>query len=129
MQVTIKPVEKPKSFADVKFTEKDWNEAAKKGAIRVPRVTAMEALKNSKGLYQIEAEKKQEVDLKIGGMAVEEMSNMELKLTATRLGVTIRKKSIKRSDLISLVRGKLDDLVVEDDDAEIDTDPSLGGAD
>lgn len=120
--VTIRPVDKPKSFADVKFTQADWEAAAKAGPKTVARVTAMEALRYSKGLYQLQAEKKAELDLKIGGMSVDEMSNMELKLTATRLGVTIRKKNIKRSELIELVRRKLDEVVVEDDDEDIDTD-------
>lgn len=125
--VRIVPAEKPKSFADVAFTEAEWKEAQKLGPISVFPGTALENIRLSKGLYQFEAPKKQEVDLKIGGMSLHDMSSTELKLTAARLGVTIRKKNIKRSELIGLVQSKLDDIAVEDDDEEVDVEASGDG--
>lgn len=118
--IRIIPVEKPKSFADVEFTESDWKAAWAKGAVNVFPGTAIENIRLSRGLYQFEAAPKQEVDLKVGGMALEDMSSMELKLTAIRLGVTIRKKNIKKSDLVALVKAKLEEVVVEDDEIEVE---------
>lgn len=82
--------------------------------------TALENIRLSRGLYQFASAPKQEVDLKVGGMALEDMSSMELKLTAIRLGVTIRKKNIKKSDLVALVKAKLEEVVVEDDEIEVE---------
>lgn len=119
--VKIRPVAKPKSFAEVKFTEQEWNAAVKAGSPSVPYVTALEALKQSRGLYEIEPEKKPEVELKVGGLTVSQMGPAELKLMAVHLGCTIRKKNIKLSELRKLVTDKLEAVEVEDDDdIEID---------
>ena len=116
--VDIQPVPEPKSFKDVKFTKIEWEGAAKLGKIRCPYVTAMENIRQSKGLYQIVPDKLPEVELKVGGLSLDEMSNVELKLLALKMGVTIRKKNISRSDLVGLVKSKMDEIEVTDDEEE-----------
>ena len=54
--VKIGVIAKPKSFADVKFTEAEYKAAQKDGSKTVPYVTAVEAVKNSKGLYELKAD-------------------------------------------------------------------------
>lgn len=100
--VTIKPVDEPKSFADVKFTEADFKAAKRVGAIKVPFPTAIEAVKQSKGLYQIVTDKKV-VELEIKGMkAPVEMTNEELALEASAHGKPLRKR-ISRAKLIEFI--------------------------
>lgn len=118
--VTIQPVEKPKSFADVKFTEAEWNEAVKVGPKEVPMGTAMEALRNSKGLYQIKREAK-EVDVVIHAKPVSEMSAVELAAEMTAHGKPPRKK-MNRKDAMAFVEKLREEaakfIVDEDDDDE-----------
>lgn len=129
----IRPVAKPKSFSDVKFSQKDWEAASAAGTLTMTWATAAENVRLSKGLYEFVPEKKAEVEIKVGGMSVDEMSNAELKLMAVKLGKTIRKKSITRKDLVRLVQDALDAVeVIEDDEDEVeidDTDTSVGGED
>lgn len=119
--VTIRAVEKPKSFADVKFTQTDWEAATKAGPKTVSRVTAMEALRNSKGLYQIEAEKKAEVEVKIAGMSVSQMDVPQLKVIAAAFGKPIRKQMTK-SALREFVAGLIDAVPITDDDEMVSGD-------
>lgn len=120
MLVTIKPVEKPKSFSGLKFSEKDWNEAKKNGAIKVPRVTAMEALKNSGGLYQIEAEKKVEVEIK-GLRDPSEMSSAELVAEMTMHGKPPRKRMERATAIkfLTELREKAAQMIIEDGEEDI----------
>lgn len=118
--VTIQPVKEPKSFTEVKFTQEEYKAAARAGAKSVPWVTAMEALKNGKGLYEMAAEPRAEVDVKVGGTRIEDLDNNELRLMAMRSGKTLRKKSYKRSELIAIVKDSLEAIAVVDDDSEIE---------
>ena len=121
--LTIEHVEEPKSFADVKFTRADFYAARKAGPRTVPYVTAMEAIQNGNGLYRLKAPPKPEVDVKVGGRSVDEMSNDELKLAALSLGVRLKgpgvKKNLQRKDLVRMVQAKLDDIDIADDDDDI----------
>lgn len=118
-EVTIKVVEKPASFEGVKFTLQDWETASKKApALTLPAASALENVKNSKGLYEIVPEKK-EIEVNVGGMSLNEMSSMQLKLVAANLGVTMKRKNIKRSDLEALVTKKLEETIVIDEDEEV----------
>lgn len=119
--VKIAPVAKPKSFADVQFTKEDWDAATKQGPITVPRATAVEALRNSKGLYHIAGEKKAESNA-VASVSIDDMSAEELKLMALRLGKPIRKKAIRLSDLKRVVRTALGAVKVIDDEAPADAD-------
>jgi hypothetical protein len=118
--LTIQPVARPKDFTKVRFGVAAWEDAAKRGAVSVPAITAMEALRNSRGLYEIQPEKMAEVKVNVGGVTLDDMGNPELKLLAARLGVTIKRRNIKRADLIALVKGKLDSVEVLDDEEEED---------
>lgn len=130
MKVRIKPVEKPASFADVKFSQKDWEAAVKQGTLKVPYVTAKEAMRNSKGLYQIEAEKKVAVEIK-GLREPTEMTSAELVAEMTMHGKPPRKK-MNRATAVKFVtelRERATQMIVEDDDAEVDAGTSPGDAD
>jgi hypothetical protein len=116
--VTIQPVPEPKSFADVKFTQGEHKEAVKAGPKVVPYPTAMEALANSKGLYEVKKEVRT-VELEIKGMkAPEEMSNAELSMELQMHGKPLRKQ-LSRSKVIEFVktlREKAADMITDDDE-------------
>lgn len=124
----IRAVAKPKSFADVKFSQKDWEIASAAGVLTTTWATAMANVRMSKGLYELVPEKKTEVEIKVGGLSVDEMSNAELKLMAVKLGKTIRKKSIMRKDLVRLVQEALDFVEVTEDDDEVEMDDESSGS-
>lgn len=111
--LTIEPVERPKSFDDVEFTMKEWDTATKVGKVTVPFPTAMEALRNSKGLYRVAPEPKQEVEMKVGGLAISEMTPDQLKLMALNLGIRLQKK-MKTADLRGLIERKFAEIEIED---------------
>ncbi len=123
--VIIRPIEKPKFFKDVAFSEAEWVAANAGGEKTVPYVTAIEAVRNSRGLYRIvDLEEKPPTEVKVGGLSLDQMDNAALKLMAVHMGVTLRKKNIHRTDLITLVRAKLDAIEVADDEPEDDEDGS-----
>lgn len=125
MDAKIVPVAKPASFDDVKFTRLEYETAVRIGPMVVPMSTALENIKASRGLYEIEPIKRAEVDVTVGGMTIDTMGPAELKMAALHLGVTLRKKNMKISELRILVKSKLDDIVVidEDDLADDSDDP------
>lgn len=120
MKVWIEPVPKPKSFDEVKFSAAEFAAAEKKGALQLAMVTAKEAVKYGKGLYRFR-QNKPEVEMKVNGLSIDQMDSKQLLTMAMSLGVTIRKKNIKRSELAALVTRKMDEVVVTDDEEEVDT--------
>lgn len=123
MDAKIVPVAKPARFAEVAFTEDEWKAAFKVGPMVVPMSTAQDNVRMSRGLYEIEQPKRSEVDLKVGGMSLDTMGPAELKMAALHLGVTLRKKNMRISELRALVKSRLDSIVViEEDDLSDETD-------
>jgi ssDNA-binding replication factor A large subunit len=108
--VTIAVCAKPKSFRDVKFTEDEYKAAEKTGPLKVPYGTAMENLKNSKGLYEIQQEYDGEVDLKVGGQSIATMSKEQVVIAATSLGITV-KKGIQLERLREAVKIKMQEIL------------------
>ena len=119
--MTIIPVDKPTAFEDVKFTQAEWNAANKVGAVEVPAVTALEAIRQSKGMYRIKGEERPK-EVTIGNRSLRDMTNPELKILAAQLGKPIRKKSITRGDLIKTIETALETVEVLDDSEEVQGD-------
>lgn len=114
-RMTIVPAKfKPEGMSEAEFT------AIKRGGEKtLAAITALEAVKNSKGAYQI---KSKERHVTAQAMDLEDMDNNRLKVMAVSLGVRFQKKNMTRKQLIALVRRKLDDSVtIVDDEAEVET--------
>lgn len=121
--VNIKPVERPKDFSKVGFLVKDWEQASKIGEMEVPYITAIEAVRHSKGMYQIVAEEGlAPIEVKVGGLTLDQMDSAQLKLMAVHLGVTMRKTNMKLLQLRALVKAKLDAVEIIDDSADVEGD-------
>lgn len=113
----IEPAKKPKSFESVDFTEAEWKAADKKGALRVPFVTAAEAVQNSKGLYQMVPEKDTlEVEVK-GLKDPDEMDAQEIVQELTMWGKPPQKKMPRQKavDFIRKLRADAADLITDDE--------------
>lgn len=118
MQVEIRPVAKPRSFDSVKFTQKDWEAAAKKGALVVDGATALENIRNSKGLYEFVPEKK--IKLEVEAKAPSEMTALEIAAELTAHGKPPQKK-MKRATAEAFIlelREKAAGMIIEDDEDE-----------
>lgn len=88
----IKPVDRPKSFAEVKFTQAEWEAATKVGMLRLPYGTAMENIRLSKGLYKIVQQTPDpSAEFKVQGMTLDDMGHAQLLLIASQLNVVVKK--------------------------------------
>jgi|TARA_R110000796_G_scaffold172792_5_gene289791 hypothetical protein len=118
--VTILAVDKPKSFTDLGFSEAEHKAAVRVGPKRVPYAVANEALKLSKGLYKIKAEKEPvEVEIKAAKQP-EEMTKAELVAEMTAFGKPPRKQ-MQLSAVIEFVhklRAEAAEMIMDDDDDE-----------
>lgn len=121
MDMKIVPVAKPLSFSEVKFTEGEWKAAVTAGPKIVPAVTALEAIQNGRGLYEIER-KKVEAEVRVSGLTVGDLPSEQLKIIAAQMGKPIRKQ-ISRKALVQFVEGLLSDVPVTD---EADVEPDEG---
>lgn len=86
-----------------------FEEIKKKGSVLVPYQTALENVRNSKGMYAIE----REAQVKAASV-LESKATDELKLMMAALGVPPR-KIMKRTDMIKVIQKKLDEIQVEED--------------
>lgn len=117
-EARIRPVAKPLDFKAVKFTMADWEAATKRGILTVPYVTALENIRQSRGLYEFVPEAKAEMEVKVEGLSLDKMANDQLKLLVLQLGYRQIKKTMKREDLIKFAQAKLDSLTIADDEPE-----------
>lgn len=110
-KLTIRPVkERPEGVS-----EKDFKEAHRKGEIEVNAITAIEALKNGGGLYEIKPPAKQVVEVK--GKEPEEMTKAELVAEMTAFGKPPR-KMMSRDVAVQFVRdlrAKAEELIGDGD--------------
>lgn len=117
--VTITLVEEPASFEKVKFTTKDYAAAKKVGDLRVPHGTAMENIRNSKGMYRIKPEPDAVKEIEFKGLKdPADMTSSELAAEMTAHGKA-PKKQIKRSVAVKFVRDlreKAAALIVDDEE-------------
>lgn len=116
--VKIVPVAEPSSFSEVKFSQKEWQAAKKLGTQTVPAVTAVEALRNSKGLYKIVDEAAATVQVELKGLKdPEDMNSEELVAELTAHGKAPRKR-MKRETAVNYVkdlRAKAVAMIIDDD--------------
>lgn len=112
--IKIEPVAKPKTFDGSHFTVAAWEAATARGPVEVPYGTALEAVRNSNGLYRM-VEEAEEAAVASPALSVDAMDDLSLKLTAASLGLTLKKK-MKRADLVDLVKRRLDAVELVDDD-------------
>lgn len=116
--VTIEPVEEPKSFEDVKFSQADWKNAVKVGPKTVPYVTAREAVRNSKGLYRMASmESVKEVVIK-GLPDPEEMDSAALVQEMIVHGKRPRKKMSRKTavEFVKKLRAEAAELIGDEDE-------------
>lgn len=117
--MTLIPVNRPAKFADVKFTQDDWNSANRAGPKRVPAITAIAALRNGKGVYQIKPEATDAVAVAIQALKdPAEMTAPELVAEMTTHGKPPRKQ-MSRAKAVDFVRDLREiavALITEDED-------------
>lgn len=112
--VKIGPAKGFKASAEKKA---DWEKVQKRGVVEVDYGTAMEAIQNSGGMYEILPEEAAATPSTAIQMP-EEMSNDALKLTALQLGIDLSKKNLKRSELVAAVRRAMDAVELADEDED-----------
>lgn len=111
VQIAFDPAFKPDTKED-----KEAVEAAKKaGPKTVSRVTAVEAIRNSRGLYRIVAAEPEATA--ITEVRLEDRSSDELKVMMLSLGITPRKQ-MKRTEIITLIQSRLDAVEIVGDDED-----------
>lgn len=94
----------------------EWDQIKKRGSIRVPAVTALQAIKSSKGGYQIKADPK---SVNVGiSLKIEDMPNDQLKLIVMAAGKRIGQKRMTRPQLIALAHRAVEQSVTIVDDGE-----------
>lgn len=120
---TIIVVDEPKSFKDVKFTKADYDAAKKAGPKVVPHGTAMENIRNSKGLYRIKPEPSlvQEVAI-VGVKEPHEMTKAELTKELISWGKAPRKQMTRKAceEFITSLRAEAAELILDDDEDDED---------
>tara|TARA_R110000851_G_scaffold308778_1_gene467897 strand:+ start:28882 stop:29223 length:342 start_codon:yes stop_codon:yes gene_type:complete len=87
----------------------------KAGPKKVSYQTAMENIRLSEGRYSIMPERDEKP--KRINVELSDMSPQDLKVMLVSLGIKTEKK-MKRSDVLTLIRKRLDDVEIEEDDAE-----------
>lgn len=116
MDVIIEPVERPAKFEA--FTEEEWKAARKLGPLKVADSTALENIRNSKGLYRIQPEKvaTAQVELK----RPEDMTLQELAQEMAAWGKPPQKQMSRKqaTDAVLKFREQGAALIVDDGDAE-----------
>ena len=97
----------------------EWDQIKKRGPVTVPGITALQAVRSSKGGYQIKAETK---SVNVGvSLNLDDMPNDQLKLIVMAAGKRIGKKKMTRPQLIALARTCVEKSIeIVDDGEEID---------
>lgn len=116
--VTIEVVVKPQSFSGLGFDAKDYAAAVKAGPKTVPYGTGLEAIENSKGLYQFRPEK-DPVEVKvIAAKDPSEMTKEELVAEMTAFGKAPQKQMprSKCEEFIREMRVKAAEMILDDKD-------------
>ena len=108
--VTIEPNPDFKASAPQK---KAFDDVQKVGAKVVPYQTALQNVKASGGMYRIKPDEQPVPQVVVPRL--EDLSNDELKLMMLRTGVKTDKQ-MRRSDIIKVIRTKLDEVEIIDDD-------------
>lgn len=93
------------------MSENDYEKLKKQPPIECNAVTAVENVRNSKGLYEIMPEPKDiEAEFKFQGTPIEKMDREQLIMSALNFGVTIKNKAITTDKLRELVQAKFDEI-------------------
>lgn len=118
---TIIVVDEPKSFKDVKFTQADYDAAKKAGPKTVPHGTAMENIRNSKGLYRIKPEPSQVQEISLVGVKEpQDMTKAELVKELIAWGKAPKKQMTRKvcEDFIIKLRAEAAEMILDDDEDE-----------
>lgn len=118
--VTLTLVDAPENFAEANFLKDDYLKAKKKGDLVVSYGTAMENIKNSRGMYRIKPEPKAEVEVKLAELKdPSDMTKEELAQEMAQWGKPLKTgKPVTRSAVekaIRLAREKAADLITDDE--------------
>lgn len=114
--VKIEVVSKPKSFDAVKFSEAEWKVAKAAGSIDVPAGTALENLRNSRGMYRIVPDQKA-VEIILKGLSpVDEMDGPALFAEMASHGKPPRKNMprSKAREFVASLRAEAAEMIVDD---------------
>lgn len=99
-----------------KVSAEAWAQIKKGGPVTVPGITALQAVKASRGAYQIKGEPK---NVNVGlSLKLEDMPNDQLKLIVMASGKRIAKKKMTRQQLIGLAHSAVEQSVTIVDDGE-----------
>jgi hypothetical protein len=111
-----KAIIRPVATRPEEVSARDFEAAKKKGEIEVNYVTAIEALKNGKGLYEIKPEPKPQVEI-VGLKEPEEMTPEELVQEMTSHGKPPRKQMSRSAaeKFIRELREKAKTMIVDDE--------------
>ena len=94
----------------------EWEQIKKRGPVTVPGITALQAVKSSKGGYQIKADPKK---VNVGvSLNLDDMPNDQLKLIVMAAGKRIGQKKMTRPQLIKLARTCVEQSIEIVDDGE-----------
>lgn len=94
----------------------EWAQIKKGGPVTVPGITALQAVKLTKGGYQIKADPK---SVNVGiSLKLEDMPNDQLKLIVMAAGKRIGQKRMTRPQLIALAHRAVEQSVTIVDDGE-----------
>lgn len=107
--------------------KKEWDAIKARGDVKVPASTAMEGVGRAKGMYMIAKvdEQTTAAPAQPAQLELEDMPPEQLKLMMLSLGLSMNKKQMRKSDMVSTIRSKLAQIeVIGDDDDEEEEDPT-----
>ncbi|WP_010137597.1 hypothetical protein [Oceanicola sp. S124] len=108
--VTIEP---NPDFSPSAVQKKAFTDVQKVGAKLVPYQTALQNIKASEGMYRLKPDEQAAPQVVVPQL--EDLSNDELKLMMLRTGVKTDKQ-MKRGDIIKVIRSKLEEIEIIDDE-------------
>jgi hypothetical protein len=100
-----------------------FDAAKARGPVTVSYVSAVEAIKLSRGLYRMKSEAPPRLP---SAPSLQETPNEELKRMYVAMGGKIGDKAIKRSEIITFISAKMDALEVVDDEIQSDDEGQAG---
>lgn len=104
------------AYKPAKGDEQAFSAVKAAGEKTVSYVTAMEAVRNSGGMYRIVPEASAVAAPAVAVRMPEEMTRDELVLTAIQLGIDTTKKQMKKAELVKAIRLQMDSIQLLDDD-------------
>lgn len=113
MPKVVKLAPNPDYKAETAEDKATFEAVKKRGKFDVSYVTAMENIRNSKGMLTVDYIEPEAAPVP-GPRRLEDMDMDELKVMMLSLGIKTEKK-MKRADVIGLIRSRMDEVEIEDE--------------